>query len=263
MGSPVNAQILHIWEIKDSGGVAVTGLSGTMTATLMRFPTTTTSESATETVSIAEIGSTGFYTVTYTPTLAYTYKGRITESTLYLEYTFEDDVDDAPSTASATNAYCTEADVVSFAQMGDYTGSTTPTETQVLGFMQMRAAQVYGTLCRFLGSAAPGPSAYATTIDTSTDAGLALSLATRLTNALGAAMDAVEAAGAGEEPSQSTRVQELSATYDNAMASLRNLAHAYQGYGSRSSTHVSEGEMSRRSVTTGTEAFTFDESTSW
>lgn len=263
-GVPINQEILHVWEIKDAGGNAVTGLAGNMTATLTRFPTTSSSESATESVAIAEIGSTGFYAITYTPTKAYTYKCRITESSLYLEYSFEDDVDDAPSAASATNAYCTEADVVAFAQMGDYTTTTTPTEAQVLGFMQMRAAQVYSTLARYMGADTPGPSAYSTTIDTSTDAGLALSLATRLANALGAAMDAVEAAGAGEAPSQSTRVQELGTAFEGALSSLRWLALSYVGWANRSSTHISTGEMSTRTTSsTATEAFVYDEETSW
>jgi hypothetical protein len=259
-----NSEVLHVWELKDATGGALTGLDGNMTATLSRFADSSTQASATETVTIAEIGSTGFYAITYTPTNAQVYKGRITESSLYLEYTWEDQVTDSAAASVADNAYCSEADVVAWAQMGDYTASTTPTETQVLGFMQMRAGELYGVLAKWMATPVgpSGASGYATEIDTSTDKGFALNEQLRMANAIGAAMDALQAAGASEAPSRTERVEELSVAYAAIVANLEHLAREYEGNVDAVATHITSGEITQASVTAQEEdGRTFDGST--
>lgn len=259
----VGAVVTHAWEVKNGSGSALTGLAGNMSCVLTRLLDGGGSTAASETVTIAEIGSTGIYTIRYTPTQADIYIGRVTESSLGLEYYFEDDVEVATSTVPAAYAYCSEADVVAFAQMGDYTASTRPTEAQVTGFMSKRAAEVYSILVRWLGSDAPGPSGYDATINTSGDVGLALSYHCAMANALGAAMDALAAAGAGEESSASDRVQQLGTAYRNALENLKHLAREYAGSSAWSSTHISSGEMTSRTINPRAESLTFDEGTAW
>jgi len=253
-----NAEILHVWDL------GTTGLVANMTAVLERYPSGTSQVTASESVALAEVGATGAYTATYTPVLAQTYILAISESTTFQEARWEDIVSDVASAATANNAYCAEADVVAFAQMGDYTASTIPTEAQVLGFMEMRAGEIYNRLTKTMGSSAPGPTGYSTTIDTSTDPGLALSKVTKLANAIGAAMDAVEASGAGESPARSERVSELAAMYVAVMGSLADVARAYIGYGSFARNHFTEGRVTKESWTSRTQAgLTVDDSTTW
>lgn len=254
-----NVEVLHVWEL------GTTGLEDNMSASLFYYTSSSSRASASETVTIAEIGSTGAYAITYTPTSAAVYYIVVSESYTLLQIDWEDLVNDAPATATASNAYCTEANVASFAQMGDYTANTVPTETQVLNFMEMRAAEVYGRLARVLGSAAPGPTGYDTTIDSTTDKGRAILRTTRLANALGAAMDAVEAAGAGESPSRSERVGELNALYNAALDELAATAKSYLTYSQYARTHYDEGRVSRESISSSSteSGLTFDGSTKW
>ena len=240
-----NVEILHVWSL----GAAQTGLSGTMSSSLIYFADSTTRAAASESVTIAEIGSSGDYAVTFTPLSAGTYVLTMTESVLVAEEVFEDIVSDVASAAVDSDSYCAEADVVAWAQMGDYSGATTPTETQVLGFMQMRAAEIYGWLREVTGTNAPGPSAYATSINTGTDAGLALSRVCKMANAIGAAMDALESAGAGEAPSRSDRVAELGVAYASLKPEVQQLGPLYAGVSGRYATHISTGEITNPSIT--------------
>lgn len=255
----INIEVLHIWDL------GTTGLVGNMTATLERFPSGTSQVSATETVALAEIGSTGVYTATYTPENAQVYVLSISESTTFQETRYEDTVSDAPSTASANNAYCTEADVVAVVQFAsDFTASTVPTETQVLGFMEQRAGEIYAVLVRVMGSSAPGPSGYSTTIDTTTDTGLALSKVCKLANSLGAGADALQAGGAGETPGFSERITNLYEAYREVLGGIGNLARAYLGYGTVARNHYTEGRVSKATFTSRTEpGFVVDDSTTW
>jgi hypothetical protein len=145
--------------------------------------------------------------------------------------------------ATTDKAYCTEAQVEALTQLGDYTASTTPTEAEVLEFTENRAAEVYAALYQYMGAATPGPSGYSVTIDTGTDVGLAMDFATRSANAYGAAIDALEAAGAGESPGRSERIVDMAALYQRSLESLRDVAIAYIGTANRSETHVSAGDV--------------------
>lgn len=257
--------VFHVWDLATGQVSALTGLSGTMSTTLMRFEDASTSASASETVTIAEIGSTAFYSISYTPVNAELYRGVVEESSLKLVFSFEDDVLPAGgSVATENDSYCSEADVVAYVQMGDYGAATTPTETQVLGFMAKRASDVYGRLRKVMAADAPGPANFSVTIDTSTDAGLALTQAARQANALGAAVDALEAAGAGEGPSRTDRVETLWTVYLAALDELETMARAYVGIASFVSNHVIEGRVTKGTVTSATEqGFTFDGNDRW
>lgn len=241
-----NESILHVWQL------GITGKVATMSANLDRYADAATRADASEAVTIVEIGTSGQYAITYTPTLSETYACIITESTLGVTFRFEDVVSSAPSAATVSDAYCSVADVVAFAQIGTPSATSTPTESQVLGFMAKRASQVYAKLASVLGTSAPGPSNYDVTIDTTADKGRSLDQACRLANALGAAMDQLEAAGAGEAPGRSERVNELGAAFAGSLEMLvepGGPGMAYRGYGGLAKTHLSDGSITRGSTT--------------
>jgi hypothetical protein len=148
--------------------------------------------------------------------------------------------------AVENDSYCAQADTQRWAQMGTYVDGGTPSKpslAEVLVFQANRAGEVYAVLADVMGADAPGPAAYGTTIDTSTDVGLALDAVCKRVNAIGAAADALEASGAGEQPSGSDRVARLLVLYSDGLESLRSAALMYQGYASRTSTHISSGEI--------------------
>ncbi len=261
----INVEIVHVWSLRDADDAALTGLSGNMSATLTRYPTKTTSESATETVSIAEIGSTGDYTLSYTPTKAYLYTCIVLESSLALEFVFEDNVLGAATSAVATDAYCSEADVVGVVQITpDYTSGTTPTETEVLQFMKQRAAQVYAWMAEKAGTSAPGPVSFTTSIDTSTDIGSVLESVCRQANCVGAGADALEASGATSTPGRTERLNELFADFFATKDTIQALVEVYIGTGKYVSNHFTEGSITSASIQSRVEdRFTFDGETQW
>lgn len=254
-----NEAVTLVWYM----GSGNTGLNGNMTATLRRFPTSSSEEAATETVTIAEAGS-GYYTFTFTPTLAYQYHLHVVESTTFQEYDRAIDVSSAPTAATASDAYCSEADAEAWVQMGDWGATDQPTETEVLAFMAMRAAIIYGWMAEVVGSAAPGPSTYSTTIDTGTDAGTALSFQTRMANAIGAAVDALQAAGAGQSPSRSERVAELENMFLGMKLEIQALAVQYTSASTLISNHFTEGRVTVDTYTSATqEGLTFTGREKW
>ena len=248
----VGTEILHVWDLS-TGGVGdtpLTGLAATMSDTLTRTPDGGSTVSASETVVIAEDGTTGYYHVTYTPTLAQLYDLRVDESTLLLQQHFQDNVADALPVATSDNAYCSEADVIAYAQFAtDFTETTLPTEAQVLLYMQSRAGDLYARLTDWLGDTAPGPSGFSTTIDTSSDVGLALSNLLRGINAKGAAIDALQAGGMSDRPARTERAAELMAEYESDLESLEPIAMAYGGEATYASNTVSVGEVSLGTIT--------------
>ena len=263
----INVEIVHVWSIRDVDDVAVTGLSGNMSSTLLRFPTKTTSEAASETVVAAEIGSTGNYTLTYTPTKAYLYTCIVLESSLSLEFTFEDNVLGAATTAVATDAFCSEADLIGVVQLTpDYTSGTTPTEVEVLQFMKQRAAQVYAWMVEVVGTSAPGPVSFSTSIDTSTDRGSALESVCRQANCIGAGADALEASGAATQPARSERIAELMADFFATKETIQSLVMVYVGSSFSTSTHISDGSITEPAIINRTRPylpFKFDGDPRW
>jgi hypothetical protein len=163
------------------------------------------------------------------------------------------------------DSYCAIEDVERWTQIGAYGAGTKPTSTQVLAFQQGRAAELYGILAETMGGDAPGPANFSTTVDTSSDAGAALSAVLVMYNAIGAAMDALQAAGAGDTPTRSERIGELFVLWEQRKEALTSAARAYQGRGgTRSATHKTRGEVTSRSVTSREEDdFRFNQDTKW
>jgi hypothetical protein len=131
--------------------------------------------------------------------------------------------------------------------MGAYTAGDNPSDAEVLGFMANRAGQVFGVLGQWMMDSTPGPSNYSTTIDETRDAGVALSRACRHANALGAAADALQAAGVGDSRGATPRVLELEAQYMAALPMLEGPAKSYRTQ--RAITHISAGEITKAAVT--------------
>jgi hypothetical protein len=151
--------------------------------------------------------------------------------------------------AVENDSYCAIEDVEARCQIGDFAAGTVPTNGEVLEFQKERAAELYSIVRSVMGTAAPGPAAYATTIDTSTDAGKALDSVLTAYNAIGAAFDALQAAGAGEQPGRSERVAELYQMWQDRDGPVRAAALMYQGYASRTATHKSLGEITSAAIT--------------
>lgn len=248
-----NISTFHIWDLANVSGGPYTGLVGTMTTTLVRFSDESTQAAASETVTAAEIGSTGYYSFEYTPANAQLYRLHVIESVNGFEYTAENLVTDAADASVADNAYCSEADVAAWTQLAtDFTASTKPTEAQVLTFMETRAAELYSHMTQILGSATPGPAGstnYTTEIDTTTDKGFALGRLLKMANAVGAAMDTLAASGAGESPGRSERITEFATMYQSLMPGILVAALNYRGYTGRIRTHITSGEITKPSTT--------------
>ncbi len=155
--------------------------------------------------------------------------------------------------------YCDEADVSARTGVSDYTASTTPTQTEVETFIDNRAGEIYAKLRSVMGDAAPGPTGYSTTINTGSDAGLALSEICESTNAIGAAVDALQAGSVGESPARSERVSELWAIYQFQLhgdpdkdipSPLMEAGQAYLGGSTyKVANSYTVGEVTDRSIT--------------
>jgi hypothetical protein len=233
-------QVVWIWNLADVAGGPYTGLAGNMTVTLRYSTDGSAASTASETPSVSEIGSTGLYAITVTSANDGWYIAHVVESSTGMEATFDQYVDAEAVSSSASNAYCALADVQAYARMGSYDASTTPTESEVLGFMENRAADLYGVVYDEAGSGAPGPSGYSSAIDTSSDIGYALGRALRMANAMMAAADALEAAGAGESPARSERIGELMGMAEDRIDRIRMLARHYTHTGGRAKTHLDQ-----------------------
>jgi len=247
----VNQAYVFTWDLANVDGGPYTGLSGTMTATLNRTADGSTITSASESVVIAEIGATSFYTFTYTPLFTQYYILHVSESTNVLDVSDGIQVSGAIG-ATDTNAYCSESDVIAHVQMGDYTANTNPTENQVLGFMENRAAALYAVMSDILGDETPGPASgdYSVQIGTSPDSTLALSKVLRQANAAGAAADTLQAAGAGEASARSERVVEMEQLYATLVVDyvIPAAKAVFKATTTRAGTHISAGEVSEPSV---------------
>ena len=166
---------------------------------------------------------------------------------------------------SEADSYCAEADVIAVAQyLTDFDATSTPTEDQLLEFMARRAGELYAILFDVMGTAAPGPASYSVTVDTGSDGGKALDAVLKQQNAIGAAFDALQAAGASETVGRSERVAELWTMWVDGNTALRTTATMYQASTSTSATHISVGEITEKSITSREEdGLTFDGTTQW
>lgn len=166
--------------------------------------------------------------------------------------------------ATENDSYCAVTDVEARTQIGTFETTTIPTEAQVVDFQAQRAGVLYSDLRSIMGTSAPGPASYSVTVDTSSDAGKALEFVLTKYNAIGAAIDALEAAGAGETPGRSERIADLYAMWQDRTTALEMAAKMYLGYASRSSTHISSGEITQATVVAREEdGLVFDGLTEW
>ena len=154
--------------------------------------------------------------------------------------------------ATANDSYCATSDVESRVRLGAFSDSpaTTPTLAEVLEFQAHRAGELYSVLDDVMGADAPGPESYATKLsDISGDPGKALTFAVKMFNAIGAAMDALDAAGANQAPARSERVKELGEQYAGAKEAIEPLARlVVMVTDGRAVTHISKGEITKRTV---------------
>lgn len=251
----VGEQVIHVWDLANTSGGPYDGLSGNMSTDLNRTVSGTAIVAATETATITEVG-TGYYVVAYTPAHAGTYRGLVTESTTFAEFTFEDYVEDTTTVTADADAYCGIADVEAF--LGWTAATTTkPTQAQVENFMARRAAELYALMASQLGASTPGPANYTTVIATSSDRGLALSRVLAMANAIGAAMDAILAMEAGETPGRSERAGDFAAMWENVKPQVIQAARNYQLMTSRSMSHADE------STSTVVSGLSFYSTTEW
>jgi len=146
------------------------------------------------------------------------------------------------------DSYCATADVVALVQMGAYGASTVPTAAQGLEFQQNIAGEIYIWMSKIVGTSAPGPAAYSTTVNTGTDMGLALDALLIQANAYGAAALSLEAAGASDSPARSERIAELWAMYQAARESIEEAVEVYVGSSSLTSNHITEGRITEATL---------------
>ena len=168
--------------------------------------------------------------------------------------------------AAEADSYCAVEDVQARAQLGVYDGSSQPTLDEVLEFQKERASELYAIVREVMGAAAVGPANYTTAITpANSDAEFALDGVLTSYNAVGAAFDALQAAGVGDSPARSERLNELWAVWEMRGDAVRSAALMLQGYTSRSATHISEGEVTKATVTAAEEdGITFSHSgTEW
>jgi hypothetical protein len=152
--------------------------------------------------------------------------------------------------ADAGDSYCATTDVEARTQIGAFGAGTIPTLAQVLDFQAQRAGDLYLILRREMGDDAVGPANYANSIDgTASDQEKALEFVLIEYNAIGAAFDALEAAGASEEPARSERVAELWAMWQTREVAVSQAAQEFLGDTTRSATHISVGEITEATVT--------------
>ncbi len=232
-------EILHVWVLGS------TGRAGFLGDTLTRYPGDGTEVAASETVTVAEVGSTGTYEVTYTPTLGQVYKLRLRDSGTFKETWWEDAVASAPATTIDGDSYCGIADVESRTHgvTGVYSSTSKPSDAIVRSFMKNRASAIYARLSSILGDGAPAPGNYPDTveIDTTTDRGTALAAYARDLNCIGAAADALSAGGAGESPGQSDRVAQLLSMWEEGLASLKDVTETYSTWAGEARVYTTEG----------------------
>lgn len=243
----VGTTVYRVWDLASKAGGPWTGLSATMTTTLRRTDGATIT-TASETVTKSEIDD-GLYLFSYTPENAETYTLFVVESTTGWDTQFEDTIGATETTGTLSYSYAIVSDVEAIAQHGAYDSSSQPTLAQVQFFLVNRSADVYGYMRGVAGSAAPGPSGYSVTIDTSSDIGYALDRACRSATAYKAAVDALQAAGATTSPGRSERMAELETLYERELERVGDLVRSYVGPGSSSRNHISSGDASAKSMT--------------
>jgi hypothetical protein len=224
MSVPSGSVVRNYWEVLDSNSNAVSALTASnFTISLTRKITGSNNafSAASESVTVAELASTGTYVFSYTPlTDGYTYKLTITELANYslsLERSnsWTTEVGGSSVNFSEDDAFCSVSDVEAYAQRGNYSTTSNPNLSQVLGFMAQRAGSIQALMASY---GAPF------TVDTGSNpipsSSTPLRYIARQMNAIAAAIDAVIAHETGQAPAQSQKVDELLKIYASLESSL-------------------------------------------
>ena len=218
-------------------------------------------------ITITEVGTTGLYDIKFTPDEEGIWLLTATNPAGTDESVYEYDVicGSVAATALAADSYCSIDDVVAIVQyLSAFSASTTPTEAETLNFMSRRTAILYSEIRTVLGTSTPGPSSYQTTFSGSEDSEVALERVLIHFNAIGAAIDVLESASAGETPGRSERISELYTMWNDRSGEIRAAAMMYVVASTRSATHISVGEISEASTTSREEeGLTFNGTTTW
>ncbi len=211
MSFVVSEEIVNLWTILDTATppVPVTGMAtpADITFTLHR-ETGSTMEVATESITFAELGSTGHYSIAFTPDQQGTYVLQLIEvdaATAQRSHRFATmDVVAAGAVLTPTfvNAYCSQADISRWVQHV-LSSATNPDLTEATAFAEIRA-NVLSSLVTGWGLA---------TTPASVASGSRLALMLREANAIGAALDYVVSQEFGRSPNLTERFQRLEALW--------------------------------------------------
>jgi hypothetical protein len=205
MSHVVNTVLVELWTILDLSRNPLTGMNdpGDIAFTLHRS-SGSAMVAAAEAVAMTEIGVTGHYSVSYTPTNVAIYVLQLEEintGTFLRTYRFPDvNVVSAGSifAPSFANAFCAETDMERWLQQ-PITGTTAPTSDEAAGFAEARAA-VLMTLCAKWGF---------TVTPSTVVSGSRLEDLLREANAVGASMDYTIAQSFSKTPSKTDRIETL------------------------------------------------------
>ena len=201
----VSGNLVHTThQYLDAAGDPKTGMVKTtdIEFTLYRDPGSG-AVAATETVAYTETGSSGYYTISFTPdnTGLYTLWGKEINADSYMRNLRSDwSVVSAGSvfTPAFSNAFCGKADMERWLQQS-ITGSTAPSSTEAAAFAETRAAVLMGMAARLGFTVTP----------TSVSAGSRLEDILREANAIGSAMDYTVAQSFKEGTRRTERIPEL------------------------------------------------------
>jgi hypothetical protein len=234
----VGSTVRLVWTIMDQNGDPLTGMTvggGDVSFRLHRS-TSSGSVASGETVSMAEIGSTGTYEITYVPTGTGLYTLQLRElnaNTLMQQYRFPTDVFSAGSEPTPTfaDAFCAESDVERFAQL-DFDADSRPSVDEVALFAAGRASEMRGLLAMAGWVVSP------TTVTPLSVEQVIL----RETNAVGAAGDAWLARNRESSPAASEHGRALLDEYEIRLARAVEYGRKILG-GNKISSPMTKGEV--------------------
>jgi len=197
---------------------------------------------ALEAVAMVETGVTGHYFFTWTPENTGVYKLQIQElnaASLQRWMIFPDFTilpAGAIFTPVFTNAFCSEADVERWTQLG-FTATSTPTTNDVAAFAESRASELISMMASAGVSITPD-----TVVADSIEEDML-----RDTNAIGAAADAIMAKFMMEAPNRSEKAVLLLEEYDKRVERLMKYVNSTLGAHSVR-THITSGEVTLPTV---------------
>lgn len=249
-GFVVGNEIVQFWTVLDNAWPAApkSGLSapGDVAFTLHRQSGSLMVSSAASIV-FTEIGSTGHYSIAFTPENEGLYVLQLQEiaaTTAQRRYRFPDMGVTASGVvfgATYTNAYCSEEDVERWSQLA-FSSTSKPTASEVAAFAETRASELTSILATVNAIVTPDTVA----VNTPEEDML------REANAIGAAADALLAKFLHEAPNLTQKTQALLDEYEKRVERLLKHGAATMAPGALR-THVTSGEVTPKEETTITD----------